>query len=240
MTINRTLIDQALRSLQVTVTGKVRFRIPRPTEEVEVVMLEAYAKIVKSRGRDIAPNDTILQANIQSVARWLTDSSRRPCLLLQGNVGNGKTTMMQCVAATFEAFRNGATSMLSKDGWQLTHEQRKPYERLQTLPVMQLVTSSRIVSAASKNNDDYPRIQRQMFVGIDDLGVEPPTTKIYGTELTPVADIIYHRYDLQLPTIISTNLNDEEIAGRYGVRIADRLKEVCDKLVYNSPSYRKQ
>ena len=240
MTINRTLIDQALQSLQATTTGKVRFRIPRPAEEVAVVMLEAYAKIVKSRGRDIAPNDTILQANIESVARWLTDSSRRPCLLLQGNVGNGKTTMMQCVAATFEAFRNGATGMLTTDGWRLTHEQRKPYERLQTLPVMQLVTSGRIVSAASKNTDDYPRIQRQMFVGIDDLGVEPPTTKIYGTELTPVADIIYHRYDLQLPTIISTNLNDEEIAGRYGVRIADRLKEICDKLVYNSPSYRKR
>lgn len=239
-TINRTLIDQALRSLSATATVKARFRIPRPAEEVEAVMRQAYANIVAARGRVMDGNDEATNRNIKSVARWLTTSTCRPCLLLQGNVGNGKTTMMQCVATTFEALREGATKTLTAEGWKLSAEERKPFEKLQTLPTIQLLTANQIVTAASKNSDDYTRIQRQMFIAIDDLGIEPATTKIFGTELTPVADIIYHRYDHLLPTIISTNLNDEEISLRYGVRIGDRLRELCDKLVYSSASYREK
>lgn len=49
---------------------------------------------------------------------------------------------------------------------------------------------------------------------------------------------LYYRYDRMLITVLTTNLGDEEICTRYGVRIADRMNETFDAIVFKGTSYR--
>lgn len=67
---------------------------------------------------------------------------------------------------------------------------------------------------------------------LDDFGTEP---KVWGEESIPY--ILYRRIENNLPTVITTNLNSEQIKERYGVRIADRLR-VFDKIIMDYDSLR--
>ena len=45
------------------------------------------------------------------------------------------------------------------------------------------------------------------------------------------------RYDAQLFTVFTTNLEPKDIRQRYDNRIADRLNEMMVKIVYNNKTY---
>lgn len=73
---------------------------------------------------------------------------------------------------------------------------------------------------------------------VDDLGTEKPTD--WAVErLTMLLD---HRYGRQLPTVISTNLVEEEMARVLGPRIADRVFDrgsgLCKIVAITASSYR--
>ena len=92
----------------------------------------------------------------------------------------------------------------------------------------------------TKSDDQYryKRIKDCDVLFIDDLGVEPITAKVWGNEISPITDIIYHRYDKQLCTIVSSNLSDEALKDRYGLRMADRMAEMFDSINSSGVSYR--
>ena len=52
-------------------------------------------------------------------------------------------------------------------------------------------------------------------------------------------DLLAYRYDARKHTIISSNLGDEELALKYGVRIFDRMMETYDRITYKFKGYRK-
>jgi DNA replication protein DnaC len=60
----------------------------------------------------------------------------------------------------------------------------------------------------------------------------------YGNLLCPLVDLLTKRYDLQLFTLVTTNLTPAEIRAWYGDRIADRLNEMMLKIVFTNESYR--
>ena len=74
--------------------------------------------------------------------------------------------------------------------------------------------------------------------------VEHSNIKEYETDkkmwniITPVIDLLTKRYEAQLFTIVTTNLDPKDIRKRYGDRIADRLNEMMAKIVYRNPTYR--
>ena len=79
---------------------------------------------------------------------------------------------------------------------------------------------------------------------IDDLGRERATVANYGDKnITPLHDLIHYRYEIFITlgykTHISTNLDFNELEERYGVAIADRIKEMCDVIVFKGDSLRK-
>ena len=76
------------------------------------------------------------------------------------------------------------------------------------------------------------------MVAIDDLGCEPLEIQSYGNIYTPIIDLLTHRYDRQLFTMITTNLTPQEIRPRYGDRIADRLNEMVRNIVFKNKSFR--
>ena len=74
--------------------------------------------------------------------------------------------------------------------------------------------------------------------------VEHSNIKEYETDkkmwniITPIIDLLTKRYEAQLFTIVTTNLDPKDIRKRYGDRIADRLNEMMEKIVYRNPTYR--
>ena len=76
------------------------------------------------------------------------------------------------------------------------------------------------------------------MLGIDDLGKEPAEIVDYGNILSPVVDLIEHRYDRQLFTVITTNLPPEKIREKYGDRIADRFNEMVGRIIFRNTTYR--
>ena len=53
-------------------------------------------------------------------------------------------------------------------------------------------------------------------------------------------DLLAYRYDARKHTIISSNLGDEELALKYGVRIFDRILETYDRITYKFKGYRRK
>ena len=72
-----------------------------------------------------------------------------------------------------------------------------------------------------------------------ELGSEPERCQSYGTDYTPVQNLISYRYDRKLPTIVTTNLADDKILDRYGPRMMDRINEMFSILRFKGDSYRK-
>lgn len=60
-------------------------------------------------------------------------------------------------------------------------------------------------------------------VAFDDMGAEHTSQWAIGE----LAKIINHRYNYNLPTLFTSNLKEEELADRLGIRTFDRLKEMC-------------
>lgn len=61
----------------------------------------------------------------------------------------------------------------------------------------------------------------------DDLGTEPDS-RHFGNQLNVMERIIECRYKNKALTHIITNLTVDEITTRYGIRVRDRLKEMCN------------
>ena len=88
---------------------------------------------------------------------------------------------------------------------------------------------------------DYNRflyLTQTDLLGIDDLGTAPAEVQDYGNIMYPIKELLTMRYDAQLFTVFTTNLEPKDIRQRYDNRIADRLNEMMVKIVYNNKTYR--
>ena len=83
------------------------------------------------------------------------------------------------------------------------------------------------------------KLKNQELLFIDDIGTEPASVKRWGNEFSPVLELLYARYDRQLFTIATSNLKDSDFGERYGIRIADRMEEMFERIYYQNKSYRK-
>lgn len=77
------------------------------------------------------------------------------------------------------------------------------------------------------------------LLAIEDMGKEAIAKMDYGNVINPVIEVLEHRYNEQLYTIITTNLRKEEIKEKYGVRIADRFNEMMHVIIFSGESFRK-
>lgn len=85
---------------------------------------------------------------------------------------------------------------------------------------------------------------QQNRVVIDDLGLEQDV-KHYGNGLDPVEYVIQRIYDInqqnpdnQIKLFLTTNLNKEELKEKYGIRVIERIWEMCDRITLDDTSLR--
>lgn len=83
-------------------------------------------------------------------------------------------------------------------------------------------------------------------VTIDDLGIEEDV-KHFGNGLDPIAYVVQRIYDMNqaipdnpVKLVMTTNLGKSELQKRYGVRVQERLWEMCDRVKLEDTNLRKQ
>lgn len=203
---------------------------------MKTLLISAYENEVARRDIDFRL-DINTDSKIEKVAKWLTSTNLKPCLLLYGGVGNGKSTIARAVKEVFATIKS--TYAANDDYWKYTEEQKQFVDDIRSrLPTPIFISATEIVSLAATSKDEYESVKACRFLIIDDMGIEPSVVKNYGTEITPITDIIYNRYDRAAMTIITSNLDDQSIEERYGERVSDRLIETFERLKYDNKSYR--
>lgn len=203
-------------------------------------LLTCYREEVEARLGVFQGTQQILSA-IQSTAAWLTDTRRRPWLILGGGLGTGKTTMIRAInrlaKRAQEVCRHGAESASWRGDSELSRQYRAAIHRHRA-PAM--CTALALANWASNQDEAqiYERAIVEPFLAIDDLGTEPLAIKVFGTEKLPLADLLAARYDKIAPTLITTNLGPAGIFDRYGARIFDRIQEIADTIGFEGASFR--
>lgn len=179
-----------------------------------------YQAEVEKRGMafidDKATNNRVAQA-----AKWLC-RDLKPGFMLFGRVGSGKSTLAKAMVTLVR---------LLYDDYRLGD---------QRLPVITGSALDLSKAATIEDKSEYNKYKFSRFLFLDDVGVEPPTVKNWGNEISPVVELIYYRYDWLKPTIITSNLTFTEMRQRYGDRIGDRMLEMFNGIEFNQTmSYRK-
>lgn len=197
---------------------KPRFKLPMSAEQAYDCLLAATMAEVEFRHRCFNENDDA-KAQLRQMANWITSGSSKFGILLCGECGNGKSTLLKALQQLLNYL-----SIPNPNG----HDNMGMY-----------VTDAKFVAYLART--DYPaflRLTQQDMLGVDDLGTEPLEVMDYGNVVTPVIDLLTKRYDEQLFTVITTNLTPKQIREHYGDRIADRLNEMVEKIVFNNGTYR--
>ncbi len=202
-----------LRSHPIT----TRFRLPMTKEQAADALRGAIMAEVARRHRSYVESAELM-SQIEQMAQWLTSPQGKFCMLLCGTCGNGKTTFVKALQALLcmleltdaDNERCGFQIMDAKDIAWMCRDERPAWQKL----------------------------CRRKMLAIDDLGTEPTEVQEYGNRMNPVIDLFYKRYDMQLFTIITTNLLPDEIRKKYGDRVADRLNEMACRIVFENDSYR--
>lgn len=230
------IYEQTLERLAARRGVPARYRLPFTSDRTAAALIAAYESVVAGRGREFRRDAaTVRQAG--QVASWLA-ASNRPGLLLYGGLGNGKTTMMRAIALYLNTVRSVAEEKQKSEFWKMDERERRATEELAARLPLPVEVSAVYLAGLGTDSGRFADLVNAPLLLIDDMGCEPDTVKHYGTETTPVADALCRRYDRQLQTIITSNLDDDGILRRYGPRITDRFNEMFDRIAYEDESYR--
>ena len=179
-------------------------------EETAAMVRAAYEYRVSVKGGGTFKSTPEIEDNIRKAAQWL-GHGRSLGLVLNGGLGNGKTTLAKALGDTLRILRNIYPEMVAAQDF--VHWYQREDERADSA-------------------------MRSKFLMLDDIGTEAVSVKSYGTEYTPVIELLYKRYDTDKPTIVTTNLTREQFYKTYGPRVADRMKQMYSWLSFNGESFR--
>jgi DNA replication protein DnaC len=197
---------------------RARFKLPMTKAEAEEILTASVKNEVEYRHRRFVMNDSV-KAQVEILAEWLTSDSPKFGLLLCGGCGNGKTTLVKALQ-------------------QLLCCLNLRNERTRCTYGIQIKDARQIVRMMKEDYQAWEMLSQVDMLAIDDLGIESVEIMDFGNVLCPVVDLLTKRYDMQLFTIVTTNLTPAEIREKYGDRVADRMNEMMVKVIFNNETYR--
>ena len=158
---------------------------------------------------DRPPVTTMPDAQVQMVRRYVREVDTRldegRGLWFFGDVGTGKTTLAMIVAqAAIEAGRSVAIYSLPR----LLAEIRGTFEDDSPASYVGLLD----------------RLAEVDLLQVDDLGAEKTSAWV----LEQLYSIINSRYEGEKATVVTTNLERDELAAQIGERTVSRLEEMCE------------
>ena len=115
------------------------------------------------------------------------------------------------------------------------------------LKIVEKYTGFRIFDADCKNfNRQYIEITEEEGIDyfkyrpmyFDDLGREGKQVKVYGTEISPVTDVLFQRYDTGAYNFATSNYSISDLKKMYGSAIADRLNSMFNVFEMKNKSRR--
>lgn len=180
--------------------------IPADPAKLERYLANTIAAIVEDGDVDTA--------HVKEVASWLTGEKTTPWLLLTGNPGTGKSTMLRAVMMIFRVIGAEFKKFPASD-----------------LPTIFLDNYE--LSVAQIMGGSWCR-----YLLLDDVGTEPVAVKSFGNEVYPFVRVVEARYDRRLPLIITSNLAPGDFLDRYGIRTHDRMRELCTVVGFTGESFR--
>lgn len=193
------------------------------TQQDALDLLAAHYQIaVEYRHCDFVLDENTYR-NLVSLATYLTDPRPKFGVLLCGTCGNGKTTLVYALQRAINFLDNRNHFTFLGEYFEVG---------------MRIVDAKELVQV-SRNIRDFNDLRRKSMLAIDDMGKEPAEVLDYGNVTNPVIDMIEYRYHHQLFTVITTNLDPEQIKKKYGTRVADRFREMLHVIVFQDISYRR-
>ena len=198
-----------------------RFRVELSPQTALDYLAACYRWHVEYRGGTFRMDENMEQVMIK-LANYLTQEMPKFGLMFCGTCGNGKTTLVLALQLMVNTLsRQNHFTFLDKDF-------HIGFEVMDVREILQM----------AKDIDKFRELKRRDMLAIDDMGKEPTEIMNYGNVLNPVVELIEYRYNRQLFTVITTNLNPREIKQKYGTRIADRFNEMLEVIVFKDGSYR--
>lgn len=189
-------------------------------EQLAKILFTCYISIVQQRNRDFIRTPE-LEDCVWNLSRVLTTPSHRFGILLHGNCGNGKTTMLYALRRTLFHLLRISPQVFPKN--------------INLFSGVDVISAKGVLEGMVYSNHEY---MHQDILMIDDLGHEPTEVMHYGMIHTPIIDLLEKRYARQKVTILSSNLTLEQIAAKYRNRIADRLEEMMFDIEFAGGSFR--
>jgi DNA replication protein DnaC len=197
---------------------KPRFMLPISAEQAYDCLLAATMAELEYRHRSFYENDDA-KAQLRQMARWLTSGSSKFGMLMCGEYGNGKSILLKAFQQLLNILAIPIPDGHGNYGIQITD-------------------AKYVAHLARTDNSAFLQLSQKDMLGIDDPGTESQEVMDFGNVVTPVIDLLTKRHDEQLFTIITTNLTPKQIREHYGDRIAERLNEMVEKIVFTNNSYR--
>jgi DNA replication protein DnaC len=144
-------------------------------------------------------------------------------LLLKGQPGTGKTTAMRIL-----------NEYMKIDDVRYLDVKNKPLSmQFKIIPSRQAVAEYQ-----AGGNEAIEYLLSYHNLCIDDIGSEQTTANYFGTKCDVMNEIIERRYISGKLTHATTNLGYNEIAQKYGERIASRLVDMCHIVVFTGNDLR--
>ena len=199
-----------------------RFRFNMTEDDALDLLAAHYGCAVQFR-HGTPEFDEYTEKNLRELAHYLTQQVPKFGVLFCGTCGNGKTTLLYALQSAINYLeRIGHFKFLSE------------YFKVG----MRIVDAMDVV-IFSKDLKSIRNLRSLSMLAIDDLGKEPTEVLDFGNVLSPVVDLMEYRYHHQLFTAVTTNLTPIEIRNKYGVRVADRFREMFSVISFEDVNYRK-
>lgn len=200
--------------------------INAPDKPIEFWDWREYVEDLQEAAGDGFVVDDDNREVIETLAKYFTNSpefekikegySLKKGLILHGPIGVGKSKLMKM----------------------FLHNQRQAFRIVDCVDIGRAYAKKGEDSLVQYFKDQPVMVRNDfnhMSAGycFDDLGVENDA-RFFGTECKVMESILEFRYRSKdtLVTHLITNLNAKEITTRYGVRIADRMKEMFNLVSY--------